>query len=124
MSPRRISCLIATYACSLSEVLPAAVGAAAAAFGVPVAWHLALAAVVVAASPQVAVRGFLPAGRQGEGAGQENAVTGGHWRAWRERRTVLIGVMVLAMALSSPRRLSSRPRTALPRRKAMPSIRP
>jgi MFS family permease len=78
---------------SLGTVAGAAIGAAAAGLGLPVAWHLAGAAVVVAAVPPVVVRGFLPT----------EPTTPSHarsWRAWREPRTLAIGVMVLALALT------------------------
>jgi MFS family permease len=86
---------------SLGTVAGAAVGAAAAALGVTVAWHLAVAALVVVTAPQVAVRGFLPAGaeRSPDSAGRGGAPRS-VWRAWLEPRTLAIGVMVLAMALT------------------------
>jgi MFS family permease len=84
---------------SIGTVAGAAVGAAAAALGLPVAWHLVLAAVLVCALPQVAVRSFLPAGA-GEGVGTGQTGRQRAWRAWREPRTLAIGLMVLAMALT------------------------
>ena len=80
---------------SLGTVAGAAVGAGAAAFGVSIAWHLGLAAVGVAAVPLVAVRAFLP-----RGAESDDSPHGSHWRAWREPRTLALGLMVLAMALT------------------------
>ena len=83
---------------SLGTVAGAAVGAAAAALEVPVAWHLGPAAVLVVAATLPAVRGFLPAGA--ERAPVEETGRRSAWRAWTEPRTVAIGVMVLAMALT------------------------
>jgi len=79
---------------SLGTVLGAATGAAAAAFAVPIALHLALAAVVVAVVPGIVVRSFLPTEEHAE------AKKGSALRAWREPRTLALGVMVLAMALT------------------------
>ncbi|HEX6248865.1 MAG TPA: MFS transporter [Nocardioidaceae bacterium] len=80
---------------SLGTVGGAATGAAAAAAGLSLAWHLGVAAVLVAALPAVAVRRFLPAGAGEHSEGGRSA-----WRAWKEPRTVAIGVMVLSMALT------------------------
>lgn len=80
---------------SLGTVAGAAVGAAAAGFGVPVVWHLGAAAVLVGTATPVAVRHFLPVEAE-----PEEAVGLSPWRAWREPRTLAIGVMVLAMALT------------------------
>lgn len=81
---------------SLGTVAGAAAGAAAARLGVPVAWHLAAAALVVAVVTPAVVRGFLPAGREAE----EDHAPRSTWRAWAEPRTLAIGLMVLAMALT------------------------
>jgi predicted MFS family arabinose efflux permease len=80
---------------SLGTVAGAAVGATAAWRGLPVAWHLALVAVLVATGPGAVVRRFLPA--TGE---RDRGEAGAAWRAWREPRTLAIGLMVLAMALT------------------------
>ena len=89
---------------SLGTVAGAALGAAAAALGAPMGWHLALAAVLVGVAPVLASRRFLPAegGRAPEEAPEQpgEARTRGAWHAWREPRTVAIGLMVLAMALA------------------------
>jgi MFS family permease len=81
---------------SLGTVAGAAVGAAAAGLGLPVVWHLALVAVVVAAGPAAVVRRFLPASPEDRDRGEPGAAL----RAWREPRTLAIGLMVLAMALT------------------------
>jgi MFS family permease len=80
---------------SLGTVAGAALGAAAAGLGFPVAWHLGLAAVLVGLAPGLAVRWFLPGAEEPEEATHRSA-----WRAWREPRTLAIGLMVLAMALT------------------------
>jgi MFS family permease len=82
---------------SLGTVAGAAAGAGAAGLEVPVAWHLGVAATVVVAPTLAAVRAFLPAGQEGRTAKPASQKA---WGAWRERRTLLIGVMVLAMALT------------------------
>lgn len=81
---------------SLGTVAGAAVGAAAAGLGVPVLWHLGLSSVLVLVGPLVAVRAFLPADAEQE----ETADRRSAWQAWREPRTLAIGLMVLAMALT------------------------
>jgi predicted MFS family arabinose efflux permease len=80
---------------SLGSVAGAGVGAAAAAAGVAVVAQLLATALVVAAAAGLAVRGFLPvADRRDRSRGV------GLGRAWREPRTLLVGVMVLAFAFT------------------------
>lgn len=83
---------------SLGTIVGAAVGAGAAWAGVSVTLHLAAAAVLVAGLPWLAVRAFLPEDTD------EVAVTEERTRhpltAWLEPRTLAIGAMVLAMALT------------------------
>ncbi|MFC0532728.1 MFS transporter [Phytohabitans kaempferiae] len=82
---------------SLGTVAGAGLGAAAARAGVPIEVHLAVIAVVVGGGTVVAVRSFLP----GERAAAGGAAKGGGLRAaWREPRTLLIGVFVLVMAFT------------------------
>ncbi|HEU4512642.1 MAG TPA: MFS transporter [Nocardioidaceae bacterium] len=80
---------------SLGTVVGAAAGAASAGLGLAVAWHLGLSAVLVGLAPILAVRWFLPAGEEAEETAHRSA-----WRAWREPRTLAIGLMVLALALT------------------------
>jgi MFS family permease len=80
---------------SVGTVVGAATGAAAAGLGVSVSWHLASAATLVAVVPGPAVRSFLPAERRPEHRSGRSPL-----RAWREPRTLAIGLMVLAMALT------------------------
>ncbi|MEE6282603.1 MFS transporter [Georgenia sunbinii] len=86
---------------SMGTVAGAGVGALTALGHVPVTVHLAVVALVVALGVAVAVRGFLPFAPATTAAGhgrrrQLAAALGG----WREGRTVLLGVMVLAFALT------------------------
>ncbi len=89
---------------SLGTVAGAALGALSAGIGLAVAWHLGLVALVVATAAPLAVRRFVaadPGVAPGADPGAEpDGGPGSSWRAWREPRTVAIGVMVLAMALT------------------------
>lgn len=88
---------------SLGAVTGALVGALGAAAGLPVTWHV-ICAVVLSAAAVVALTGsYLPDGAMtAEGQRSPTASAGRHraWRAWTEPRTLLIGVMVLAAALT------------------------
>ena len=77
-------------------VVGAAAGACAAWLEVGVGVHLVMVAVVVAAVPVPVVRRFLPVRPPERGTRTGR----GHWRVWREPRTLAIGLMVLAMALT------------------------
>ncbi|MFD8687094.1 MFS transporter [Streptomyces sp. NPDC059651] len=85
---------------SLGTVVGALLGMALTAAAFPVGWHLTAVSVLVAAAAVLAVRA-LP-----HGTGKETAGTAGEggWRSqftvWRDRRLVLIGVIVLAMAFA------------------------
>lgn len=79
---------------SFGTVLGAGTGAAAAAGGVPLAVHLAVVAVVVAVGPAAVSPALPPANETAD------KPLGRAWRAWAEPRTLLIGLMVLAMALT------------------------
>jgi len=92
------------HACfSVGTVLGAGIGAAAAALGVPVVWHLLAVAVVVVAVAVVAVR-FIPreADLGDEAAATERIPFGERMRAslavWADWRLILIGVVLLGMA--------------------------
>ncbi|MEV7116714.1 MFS transporter [Streptomyces anulatus] len=88
---------------SLGTVVGALLGMGMTAVRFPVGWHLAVVAVAVAAAAVWTVRA-VPAGtgREEPEAG-DGGRTGG-WRAqvavWRDRRLVLIGLIVLAMAFA------------------------
>ncbi len=104
---------------SLGTVAGAAVGAVAAAAGVPVAVHFAVVAAVGLAVVVVCVRAFLPVAEPASAAADrtvDGAVDGaadgrgaevapaprgsGVLGAWRERRTLAIGLFVLGMAFA------------------------
>ncbi|MEU7348494.1 MFS transporter [Streptomyces bacillaris] len=90
---------------SLGTVVGALLGMGLTAIRFPVGWHLAAVAVAVAAAGIWTVRAILPGtGREdAEPRAGERAGAGG-WRAqvevWRDRRLVLIGLIVLAMAFA------------------------
>jgi MFS family permease len=79
---------------SLGTVSGAGIGAAASASGVPIAVHLIAAAIAVAVSAACATPSFLPAHDTAEEPKTRP------WRAWTEPRTLVVGLMVLAMALT------------------------
>ena len=84
---------------SVGTVAGALVGTAMVAGRVPVTAHLALVAGVIAVTVPFGARSFLP-----DEANDPAAVPGtdevGHFAGWRERRTLLIGVFVLAFAFA------------------------
>ncbi|MBB5786677.1 MFS transporter [Jiangella mangrovi] len=83
---------------SLGTVAGAGIGAGATAAGVPVVVHLGVISVVAVVVTITATRSFLPrtveVGDDGEPA-QRISV----WTAWREPRTLIIGLMVMCAAL-------------------------
>jgi MFS family permease len=90
---------------SIGTVTGALLGAAMIALGVPVTLHLLVVAALIAAVVPFAVRGFVPDQPAGgsETAAEHAAVTGSGSRslqAWREPRTLLIGVFVLMFAFA------------------------
>lgn len=80
---------------SLGTVAGAAVGALVTFAGLGIAWHVGVVAVLVAALGGLSVRGFLAVEPHTEDTPPSHAL-----KAWTEPRTILIGVMVLAMALT------------------------
>jgi fucose permease len=82
---------------SLGTVLGAALGAGATWLEVPVSVHLAVVGVVATVATLVSTWHFLP--RPTEAAETTAQLTASVLRAWREPRTLLIGVMVLCFAL-------------------------
>ncbi|WP_433082511.1 MFS transporter [Dactylosporangium sp. CA-052675] len=83
---------------SVGTVAGALLGAAMVAMHVPVTLHLSLTALVVGASTAYAVRNFMP-----DGASPDAPAEGGlahTLRFWREPRTLLVGVFVLAFAFA------------------------
>ena len=81
---------------SLGTVLGAGVGAACAGLGVTIPVHLVTVAVVVGLAPLSVVPAFLPAGAEDEVTEKPRHPL----RAWLEPRTLTIGLMVLALALT------------------------
>ena len=82
---------------SVGTVAGAGVGAGMIALGVPVPAHLLIVAAATATVvPWAVLTGFLPH----VAAEDEHAAKGATRRAWRERRTVLIGLFVLCMAFT------------------------
>lgn len=93
---------------SVGTVVGAVLGAAAAGPGASIAAHLLTVAAVTALLPLLALRSFLPTGRRAPAAAGSDLATGqpmhdhrpSSLSAWREPRTLAIGVMVFAMALT------------------------
>ncbi|MEU8657001.1 MFS transporter [Actinoplanes philippinensis] len=83
---------------SVGTVAGALAGAGAVKAGIPVTPHVVAACVLVVAAVVIAVRGFVP----DESAAEEGAekTPGGALAAWTEPRTLLIGLFVLAFALT------------------------
>jgi len=81
---------------SCGTVAGALVGAVMVALAVPVAVHLTAVAVLVGVAVPFAVRRFLPDGA----AHDEPSSGGGALTAWREPRTLLVGLFVLAFAFA------------------------
>jgi MFS family permease len=80
---------------SLGTVAGAAIGAVVTFAGLGVGWHVAVVAVLVALLAGLSVRGFLAHRPIDDDTPPSHAL-----KAWLEPRTLLIGVMVLAMALT------------------------
>ncbi|MGI5246766.1 MFS transporter [Dactylosporangium sp. CA-139066] len=86
---------------SVGTVAGALIGAAAVALHVPVTLHLAVIALVVGGSTALAVQRFIPDGTQPDEAPAEGGGGLRHTlRFWREPRTLLIGLFVLAFAFA------------------------
>ncbi|MEH1126000.1 MFS transporter [Micromonospora sp. CPCC 206061] len=80
---------------SLGTVAGAGIGAGGARLGLPLAAHLILAAGIMLAGTLVAVRSFLAVDPD-----TPREKSGGVLAAWREPRTLLIGLLVLIMAFT------------------------
>jgi MFS family permease len=88
---------------SVGTVAGALGGAAMVALGVSVTAHLAIVAVAVAMGVPLAVKRFLgdhPESDVRPSTGSDAGTAGRSLSAWRERRTLLIGVFVLALAFA------------------------
>ncbi|MFI7490011.1 MFS transporter [Micromonospora echinaurantiaca] len=84
---------------SLGSVAGAALGAGAARLGVPVAAHLAALAAVVLVGTVLAARSFLPV-TESAAAPAPASRRRDLLAAWREPRTLLVGLLVLVMAFA------------------------
>lgn len=84
---------------SIGTVAGAGLGAGAVAVQLPVAVHLGAAGVIVSVVGLVATRSFLPADARAADGAAADQPRPSLWQAWREPRTLLIGVLVLAFAL-------------------------
>jgi predicted MFS family arabinose efflux permease len=82
---------------SLGTVTGAGIGAACAAAGVPLAAQLVVVVLVLPAVVAVAVRRFLPVH---ETTPEQKAAGAGALAAWREPRTLMVGLLVLAFAFT------------------------
>ena len=82
---------------SLGTVTGAGIGAACAAAGVPLAAQLVVVVLVLPAVVAVAVRRFLPVD---ESTPEQKAAGAGVLAAWREPRTLMVGLLVLAFAFT------------------------
>jgi MFS family permease len=78
---------------SVGTVAGGLVGAALVALHAPLAVHLTLVGVAMGVTIPLAVRGFLPSGPAAD-------TTAAPLKAWREPRTLLIGVFIFAFALA------------------------
>jgi fucose permease len=90
---------------SVGTVVGALIGAGMVALGVPVTIHLLAVAVLVGVAVPLAVRGFLPDEVEqdtSEDDGKSDSRSSGRkaLHAWREPRTLLIGLFVLAFAFA------------------------
>lgn len=83
---------------SVGAVIGAVIGAGMNAVGVSPTIHFALVAVVIAVAVPWAAAQFLPAGEEDDGA--EGSRARDALRAWTEPRTLVIGLLVLAMAFA------------------------
>jgi fucose permease len=84
---------------SLGTIAGGGIGVGATAFDIPVSLHLILVGAGTAAIVVVAIRGFLSRGPVAEGHVDTTASASSMWTAWREPRTLLIGVLVLCFTL-------------------------
>jgi len=89
---------------SVGTIVGAAAGALAEHLGVPVAVHLSAVAVLMIGAVLVAVRFLRPDPALAAGDTGRGTEPKGNWRSrlavWRDRRTLLIGLIVLGMAFA------------------------
>ncbi|MEV4268267.1 MFS transporter [Micromonospora aurantiaca (nom. illeg.)] len=85
---------------SLGSVAGAGLGAGAARLDVPVGVHLPVLSVLVLVGTLLGARAFLAAPAEAAGDGQPAARRRALLAAWREPRTLLVGLLVLVMAFT------------------------
>lgn len=85
---------------SLGSVAGAGLGAGAARLGVPIEVHLPVLAVLILTGTLLGARAFLSAPAESTGAGEPAARRRALLAAWREPRTLLVGLLVLVMAFT------------------------
>jgi cyanate permease len=85
---------------SIGTVAGALGGAAMVALGVGVTAHLAVIGVAVVIGVPLAVRAFIPDRADPDDTATRGSAARASLAAWRERRTVLVGVFVLAFAFA------------------------
>lgn len=85
---------------SIGTVAGALIGAAAAGSRTSISLHLLVIAAVVAVAAPLSARAFLPPVTAGSAHDTGPAPEGAVAQAWREPRTLLVGVLVLAFAFS------------------------
>ncbi|WP_328464522.1 MFS transporter [Actinoplanes sp. NBC_00393] len=85
---------------SVGTVAGALIGAGAVAVGLSVTAHVTIACILVTVAVVTAVRGFLPDDEEPSSPSGADGGLGGALASWREPRTLLIGVFVLAFAFT------------------------
>ncbi|HEY5878278.1 MAG TPA: MFS transporter [Nakamurella sp.] len=89
---------------SVGTIIGAGVGALAEHLGIPVVVHLSVIAAVMTVAVLIAVRFLQPDPELNAAAETHEAQAKGDWRSrlavWRDRRTLLIGLIVLGMAFA------------------------
>ncbi|MEU1967446.1 MFS transporter [Micromonospora sediminicola] len=85
---------------SLGSVAGAGLGAGAARLGVPIEVHLPVLAALILAGTLLGARAFLSAPAEAAGTGEPAARRRALLAAWREPRTLLVGLLVLVMAFT------------------------
>ena len=93
---------------SLGTIVGAGIGAAAEQFGVPIVVHLAVVGAVMVGAVLVSVRFLRPdpfatsgeSGTESDGAAEGSKGWKSRLAIWKDRRTLLIGVIVLGMAFA------------------------
>jgi MFS family permease len=85
---------------SLGTVAGGLVGALVTFAGIGVVWHVGISGVLAGVLGAVSVRGFLPGAQPAQSREEQRTRSRHPLQAWAEPRTLAIGVLVLAMALT------------------------